>query len=75
MYKAMEQINQEYDGQWVFMINCIKGEYGVLVGGEVVLHSHSKAEVVIAMEEYDYTPGLTSFRYAGKIPEGVTFVL
>ena len=50
VYMTMDQIHQEYDGQWVFMINCVKGEYGTLDGGEVVLHSYSKAEVVMAME-------------------------
>ena len=71
----MEQIHKDHDGKWVFMISCVKGKHGVLEGGEVVLRSHSKAEVVMAMEKYDYTPGLTSFRYVGKIPAGVIFVL
>ena len=75
MYKTMEQIHQEYDGQWIFMINCAKGEYGTLEGGEVVLHSHSKAEVLAACDEYDHEPSLTAFQYAGKIPEEVIFVL
>ena len=71
----MEQIHQEYDGQWVFMINCEKGEYGLLAGGEVVVHSYSKEEVLRGWDELEPISGLTSFQYAGKIPEETIFVI
>ncbi|MDR2168413.1 MAG: hypothetical protein LBE35_11290 [Clostridiales bacterium] len=74
MYKTMEQIEREYDGNWVFMVNCDKSR-GSLVGGEVVLHDPIKANVLLAMEAYDHYPNLTSFRYVGKIPEGIVYVL
>ena len=37
MYKTIEQIHHEYDGQWVFLINCTEGEHNSVAGGEVVL--------------------------------------
>ena len=78
MYKTMEQINKEYDGQWVFMINCKKNEYHSVIGGEVVLHGADRKTVVSKMPEARTKAsngiGLTSIRYAGKIPEGVSFL-
>ena len=75
MYKTIDQIHEEYDGQWVFMINCVEGPYGSIEGGVVVLHSVNRDEVIRRMEEYDYEPSITYFRYAGRIPEGVSIVL
>ena len=75
MYKTIDQIHKEYDGQWVFMINCVEGEYGSIEGGEVVLHSENRDNVTRDMEKYDYEPSMTYFRYAGKIPEGIGVIL
>jgi len=74
MYKALSQINKEYDGQWVFIINCNEDEYGTIAGGEVALHSESRDVVFRKMEAYDHEPSLTSIRYVGKIPEGVNLL-
>ena len=75
MYKTIDQIHEEYNGQWVFMINCKEGKYGSVAGGEVVLNSENRDVVIRGMEEYDYEPSITYFRYAGQIPEGVSVVL
>ena len=73
MYKTMDEINKEYDGQWVFMINCKENERHSVIGGEVVLHSADRSAVVGKMLEA-HNGSLTSIRYAGKIPEGVSFL-
>ena len=75
MYKTIEQVHEEYDGQWVFLINCEEGEYGSVAGGEVVLHSENRDYVIREMEKYDYEPSVTYFRYAGRIPEGISVIL
>ena len=75
MYKTIEQVHQEYDGQWVFVINCEKDEYGSVSGGEVVLNSQSRANVIREMERYDYEKSLTFVGYVGKIPKEVGLVL
>jgi len=75
MFKAIEDIHREFDGQWVFMINCKKGQRGSVVGGEVVLHSENRDVVIRGMDKYDHEPSYTYFRYAGKIPEGISVVL
>ena len=75
MYKTIEQIHSEYNGQWVFLINCEEGTYGSVVGGEVVLHNENRDEVIRGMEEFDYEPSVTYFRYAGRIPDEVSVIL
>jgi hypothetical protein len=74
MYKSIEQINKEYDGQWIFMINCTKNEYHSVNGGEVVLHSENRDVVYNDMKEHFAHPSLTSVRYVGRIPEGVSIL-
>ena len=75
MYMTIEQIHKKYDGQWIFLINCTEGKHGSVVGGEVVLHSENRDYVIREMEKYDYEPSMTYFRYAGKIPEGISVIL
>ena len=75
MYKIIKQIHEEYNGQWVFLINCKEGKHGSVAGGEVVLHSENRDKVIREMEKYDYEPSMTYFRYAGKIPEGISVIL
>ena len=74
MYKTMEQIQREYNGQWVFMVNCKENQRGTLLGGEVVLNSESRAKVVRNMSEVDNDDSLTFIGYVGKAPEGVAFL-
>ena len=73
--KTIEQIHKECNGQWIFMINCMEGEYGSIVGGEVELHSENRDVVFRGMGKYDAEPNLTYFRYAGRIPEGTSVLL
>ena len=74
MYRTMEQIQKEYDGQWVFMINCDENQNGSVIGGEVVLHSENRNNVIRKMVEADNGTSLTFIGYVGKIPEGVAFL-
>ena len=75
MYKSIEQIHEEFNGQWVFLIHCKEGKYGSIAGGEVVLHSENRDFVIREMENFDYEPSMTYFRYAGQIPKGVSVLL
>ena len=64
-----------YNGQWVFMVNCKEGEYGSIIGGEIVLHNENRDVVFRSMGKFDAEPSLMYFRYAGKIPEGTSVLL
>ena len=70
----MDQIEMEYDGQWVFMINCNQNERGTLLGGEVVFNSESRANVFRKIRKENKEKSLTFFGYVGKLPEGVAFL-
>ena len=75
MYQTIEQVHKDFDGQWVFMINCKKGIRNSIAEGEVVLHSENRDVVIRGMDKYDYEPSLTYFCYAGRIPEGMSVLL
>ena len=74
MYRTMKQIEKEYDGQWVFMINCDENQNGSIIGGEVVLHSENRSNVIRNMKAADNRKSLTFIGYVGKIPEGVALL-
>jgi len=75
MYKTIEQIHHEYDGQWVFLINCNEGKYNSIEGGEVVISSERRDKVLREMSEYRHEKSDTLIFYAGKIPEEVNVLL
>ena len=45
MYKTMEQIKKEYDGNFVCMINYKKNERYAIIGGEVIAFGKDKTEI------------------------------
>jgi len=75
MYKTIEQISQEYDGQWVFMINCKKDKHSSVSGGEVVFFDKSMNKVLQTMKTSNEKGNSTYVRYIGALPEGVELLL
>ena len=75
MIESIEIINKKYDGEWIFLVNCEVTEDGDFLGGEVVLHSKSREEVFRDISKYKDHFSMFSFRYAGRIPEGVSILL
>ena len=71
MYKSIEDIHKEYDGQWVYLTELRVSERGTVIGGEVSAHSESRDNVVMKIipEKGIYVI------YAGKIPERVSVIL
>ena len=74
MYKPLEQIERDYDGQWVLIINCEQNQRGSLLGGEVVLHSENRNNVFEKMREADNGSGPTFIGYIGKVPEDIYYL-
>jgi len=74
MYKTMEQIEKEYDGNWVFMINCMENKYGTLLGGEVTLSGKNQSELYRKLMNAGKSKSLTFVGYVGKTPEGIAFL-
>ena len=75
MYKTIEQIHHEYDGKWVFLINCKEGDHHSISGGEVALSSERRDKVLREMTQYKNEKSDTLILYAGKIPAGVSVLL
>ncbi len=75
VFKSIERIHQEYDGKWVFLINCVEGEHHSIAGGEVALSSERRDKVLREMEQYINEPSETLIFYAGNIPKGVSVLL
>lgn len=73
MYMTIQEIEKKYDGYWVFMVNCKKGELHEIIGGEVLAYNKKKSPVIeLWNNEYDSE---TYFRYFGSIPEGMGVLL
>ena len=75
MYMTIKEINEKYDGQWVYMVNLETDDNGTVFGGNVAAHSESQEKVVQAMlNDSDPDWGIY-IRYAGQIPEEVSILL
>ena len=75
MFENMELINDKYDGQWIYLIDCEQDEFGSVVSGRVVLNNENRDNVIRRINEFKDVTSLTSFRYAGKIPDGIGILL
>jgi len=72
MYMTIAEIDQKYDGEWVYLIN-LRTNGSVVLGGEIAAHNPCRANVIRAMNESDNES--VYIKYAGKIPEGVSALL
>ena len=73
MYQTMQEIERKYDGYWVFMVDCRKGEDNEIIGGAVIAFDKQKKPVAdLWAREYDSE---IYFKYVGSIPEGMGVLL
>ncbi|MHB8125284.1 MAG: hypothetical protein ACYDEJ_06495 [Desulfitobacteriaceae bacterium] len=75
MFETILEVNTRYDGEWVYLIDCKENKDGTIIGGVVVLHSPNRDYLIRNIGKYEDILTLTSLRYAGKIPEGISVVL
>ncbi|MCL2053977.1 MAG: hypothetical protein FWG90_06000 [Oscillospiraceae bacterium] len=66
MYQTMQEIEKQYDGKFVCIINCKEGEYGDTVGGEVVAADKDKETI---LDVWIKNPK-SLYIYAGEFPKG-----
>jgi len=71
MYKTIDDIHLEYDGQWVYVTNLKENERGTVIGGTVSAHSENRDKVLMKIRPED---GIYVM-YAGKIPDGISVIL
>lgn len=75
---SLEQIEEQYAGQWVLIEEAVWNKSGHPIAGRVVAHSQEKKTVVETGVQYGKKhPDVQLFLfYAGeKIPEGVVVLL
>ncbi|MEO0248177.1 MAG: hypothetical protein ABIN58_01285 [candidate division WOR-3 bacterium] len=75
---SIEQIEREYDGQWVIVEETHWNKNGRPLAGRVLAHSRDKETVVESgIQHRKKHPGVRMYLfYAGeKIPEGVAVIL
>ena len=73
MFQTMKEIEDNYNGHWIFMTNCIKGDFHEIIGGVVVASSKSKKTIIeLWNKEYDSE---TYYRFVGDIPDGMGVLL
>jgi hypothetical protein len=73
MFQTMKEIEEKYDGYWIFMTNCKKGDLQEIIGGVVIAYNKSKQPIInLWNREYDSE---TYYRYIGDIPDGMGVLL
>lgn len=45
MFKNMDKINEEFNEQWVFLINCEKNSDGAVIGGNLAVHNKRNEKI------------------------------
>jgi len=60
MFMSMEEIIDNYEENWVYLINCENDEYGT-IGGEVVLTAKTVSELFEGMKKYENEKSETMF--------------
>ncbi|MCL2053708.1 MAG: hypothetical protein FWG90_04580 [Oscillospiraceae bacterium] len=65
MYKTMREIEKEYDGNFVCIINYKKSKYHSIIGGEVIAASQDKEKII---DIWAKNPR-SHFEYMGEFPD------
>jgi len=73
MFLTMKEIEEKYNGYWIFMKNCELGDYQEIIGGIVIAFNKDKKPIIeLWNKEYDSE---TYYRYIGDIPDGMGVLL
>ncbi len=70
---TFEEIEQNYDGQWVLIAYTETDEDLKVVKGKVIAHSANKEDVYQALAEAGEQP--LAIEYMGSVPEDLAFIL
>ena len=70
---TFEQIEQNYDGEWVLIAYSETDEELRVVKGKVIAHSANKEDIYRALENAVEQP--LAIEYIGQIPEDLAFIL
>ena len=69
---TLEEMEQKYPDEWLFIVDCEHSENTELLSGRVLVHSKSRADIYEASGHYK---GGAAIRYTGELPEGMHYLL
>ena len=69
---TLEEMEQKYPDEWLFIVDCEISKNTELLSGCVLVHSPSRADVYEASSRYK---GGAAIHYTGKLPEGMGYLL
>ena len=69
---TLEDMEQKYPDEWLFIVDCEISENTELLSGCVLVHSPSRADVYEASSRYK---GGAAIHRTGKLPEGMGYLL
>jgi hypothetical protein len=70
---TFEEIQRNYDGEWVLIAYTETDENLQVIKGEVIAHSNNKEEIYQALESAQDRP--LAIEYMGQVPEDIAFIL
>ena len=70
---TFEEMQQNYDGEWVLIAYSETDENLQVIKGEVLAHSANKEEIYQALESAQDKP--LAIEYMGQVPEDIAFIL
>jgi hypothetical protein len=70
---TMKQLESQYSGEWVLLINPVHDELMEAIRGELVFHAKDRDEVY--KEAHKRKDRHTAIFYVGKLPEDLVVVL
>jgi hypothetical protein len=70
---TLEEIEQNYDGQWVLIAYTETDEDLQVVKGKVIAHSANKEDIYQALADAGEQP--LAIEYMGQVPEDLAFIL
>ncbi|MCL2054368.1 MAG: hypothetical protein FWG90_08070 [Oscillospiraceae bacterium] len=65
MYQTMEEIEKQYDGNFVCFINCKWTEFNGFLGGEVIAYGKDKFEI----QDMWFKNPDSYYRFIGEFPD------
>lgn len=69
---TLEEMEQKYPDEWLFIIDCEISENTELLSGVVAAHSKSRADIYEASGHYK---GGAAIYYTGGLPKGMRYLL
>ncbi|MDE0425492.1 MAG: hypothetical protein OXN25_11535 [Candidatus Poribacteria bacterium] len=69
---TLEEMEQKYPDEWLFIVDCEYSENTELLSGCVLVHSPSRADVYKVSSRYK---GSAAIHCTSKLPQGMGYLL